>query len=114
MMAWTSAIRFTPIARVIVTAAGRPSGMALTARATAAMNISRAVCPTNHPAKNMAAETARMTTRSTRLKWAIFLVRGVEISTASAMRPEMRPVSVRSPVAMTMPRPWPKVTSVPA
>ena len=77
MMALTSAIRLTPMARVIVTAAGSPSGMALTARATAAMNISRALCPTNHPAKNIAAEAARMTMRSTRLKWAIFFVSGV-------------------------------------
>ena len=39
MMARRRAMRATPMARVMVMAAGRPSGMAPTARATAAMNM---------------------------------------------------------------------------
>lgn len=41
-IAFRLAIRETPIDSVIVTAAGSPSGIAPTAKATAAMNISNA------------------------------------------------------------------------
>ncbi len=40
MIALRRAIRATPMARVMVNAAGNPSGIALTASATEAMNIS--------------------------------------------------------------------------
>ena len=47
--AWPRAMRVTPIARVIVSAAGRPSGIAPTARATAAMKTSEAGSPADDP-----------------------------------------------------------------
>jgi len=43
MMAFRAAMRCTPIARVIVMMAGSPSGIAATARPTAARNISAAL-----------------------------------------------------------------------
>jgi len=49
IMARFCAMRDTPMARVMVTAAGRPSGMAPTARATAAMKISTKVWPRRSP-----------------------------------------------------------------
>ena len=48
MMARRRAMRDTPMARVMVTAAGRPSGMAPTASATAAMNMSTTGSPAQH------------------------------------------------------------------
>jgi len=44
-MAWRFAMRETPIAKVTVTTAGKPSGIALTASATAASNTLAAPCP---------------------------------------------------------------------
>ena len=43
MMALRRAMRWTPMASVMVMIAGRPSGMAATARPTAARNMSSAV-----------------------------------------------------------------------
>ncbi len=45
MMARRRAIRDTPMARVMVTAAGSPSGIAATANATAAKNMSTSFSP---------------------------------------------------------------------
>ena len=61
MMALRLAMRATPIASVIVTAAGKPSGMAPTASATAAMNISAADSPRSTPNANVKAARPRIT-----------------------------------------------------
>ena len=49
MMARRRAIRLTPMARVIVTAAGKPSGMAATASAIDALNMSTTLSPRSEP-----------------------------------------------------------------
>ena len=107
MMALRAAMRDTPIARIIVTAAGRPSGMAPTVRATAAMNMSMTGWPLQMPARKVTPPSRRMATISHRLKAAIFRVRGVSRVAASEIRAEMRPISVFSPVATTTPVPCP-------
>ncbi len=105
------AMRETPIASVIVTAAGSPSGMAPTASATAARNMSTALSPRSRPTMKVTAPSARMTMSSRVLKAAIFLVSGVESVSAFAMSSEMRPTSVSSPMPTTTPAPVPNVTS---
>ncbi len=114
MIAFRRAMRATPIANTMVTAAGSPSGMAPTHSATAAMNICPAGSPRVTPSANVAAPSARMPHSSHRPKRASLRVSGVAISVASAISDAMRPVSVRSPVAQTTPSPWPLVTRLPA
>ena len=53
IMAWRLAMRETPMARVMVMAAGSPSGMAPTARATEARNISTHSWPRKYPTKKV-------------------------------------------------------------
>ncbi|OQC55139.1 MAG: hypothetical protein BWX55_00218 [Deltaproteobacteria bacterium ADurb.Bin022] len=107
MMALFFAIRLTPMASVMVTAAGSPSGIAPTARATAAINISTAPSPRQIPTANVTAARTRMAIRRMVLKEAIFRVRGVDRSAAEEMSSEIRPVSVLSPVATTTARACP-------
>ena len=113
-MALRLAMRDTPMARVIVTTAGKPSGMALTARATAASNISNGELSQPSPTAKVIAATLRMTYSRVLLKRSNLRVRGVIRFVLSCISLEMRPVSVLSPVATTMPSPWPKVTKLPA
>lgn len=101
------AMRATPMASVIVTAAGRPSGMAPTESATAASNISAVGSPRRNPTRNVAAASARMTTRRTALKRPIWRVSGVASDSASDISRDTCPISVRSPVATTIPIAWP-------
>ncbi len=63
--------------RVTVTAAGRPSGMALTARAIAAISVSTRGWPRRAPTMKVSPARARMTYSKTRLNWAILRVSGV-------------------------------------
>ena len=56
MMARRRAMRETPIARVTVSAAGRPSGMAPTARAIAAMRVSTIGWPRSTPMPKVSAD----------------------------------------------------------
>ena len=60
MMARRRAILDTPMARVMVTAAGRPSGMAPTASATAARNMSTSGSPRNTPTTAVITANPRM------------------------------------------------------
>ncbi len=113
MMAWRRAIRETPIARVMVTAAGRPSGMAPTARATAAVIMSATSSPRAMPMPNVSAARVMMTTVSQRLNQARRRVRGVTTPVELPTSWWIRPSSVSAPVATTMPVAWPAVTSVP-
>ena len=99
MMARRSAMRETPMASVMVTAAGSPSGIAPTASATAAMNISTPAAPRSMPTTKVTAARARMTYSSSRLNAAILRVSGVSSSRARRCSWEMRPTSVLSPVA---------------
>jgi hypothetical protein len=103
MIARRWAILLTPIASVMVTAAGSPSGMAATARAIDAVNMSGTCSPRSSPTAKVTAPSARITTSSTVENCAILRVSGVFSSSASEMRREIRPTSVWSPVATTMP-----------
>ena len=85
MMARRLAMRATPMASTMVTAAGKPSGIAPTAIATAAMNISTTFSPRTMPMANVVAASARITHSSSLLRCAIFFVNGVERSAASEM-----------------------------
>jgi hypothetical protein len=114
MIARRLAIRATPMARVMVIAAGSPSGMAPTASATAAMNISKADEPRHMPTIKVSTASRPMAISSQLLKTAILCVSGVVRSGASAISCEIRPVSVRSPVATTTPAPRPVIITVPA
>ena len=61
MIARRLAMRLTPMASVIVTAAGRPSGMAATASAMDALNISTTVSPRTSPTAKVASAIPTMT-----------------------------------------------------
>ena len=113
-MARRFAMRATPMASVTVTAAGRPSGMAPTASATAAMNMANADSPRSRPTPAVSTARPPIAQSSQLEKVAILRVSGVVISGALAIRSAMRPVSVASPVAMTRPQPWPATTVAPA
>ncbi len=114
MIALRVAIRATPMASMMVTAAGSPSGIADTARATEALNISTADWPRRRPIRKLATDRIRIATSRNVLNRAISFVSGVWMSSAEAISPEILPTSVASPVATTTPVPWPKVTSVEA
>jgi len=79
--------------------------MAPTARATAAMNISKGASPRHRPTAKVNTARAPMAISSQLEKAAILRVRGVIRSGVSPINLEMRPVSVASPVAMAMPVP---------
>jgi len=114
MMACRLAMRETPMARVMVIAAGSPSGIAPTASATAAMNMENADSPRPRPTAKVSIASKPMAISSQLLNTAILRVSGVARSGVSAISREMRPVSVRSPVATTTPAPWPLIITVPA
>jgi hypothetical protein len=114
MMARRLAMRPTPMARVMLMAAGRPSGIAPTASATAAISIGTQPSPRNTPMAKVSAARPRITHSSRAANVPIFFVSGVAISGALAISPEMRPVSVAFAVAITRPWPWPATTLVPA
>ena len=101
------------MARVMVTAAGSPSGMAPTARATAAVKVSAISCPRSRPTPKVAAASATMATVRSLLNHASLRVRGVESPSAAPTRRWMSPSSVSAPVATTTPVPLPVVTRVP-
>lgn len=107
MMARRRAIRATPMASVTVRAAGSPSGIAATARATAAVKVSTTGWRRRRPMAKVTAASARMATSTRRLNRAILRVSGVCSSWASEINCEMRPISVLSPVATTSPVPCP-------
>jgi hypothetical protein len=107
------AIRDTPMARVMVTAAGRPSGMAPTASATAAVNMSAGASPRTTPTAKVTTARPRMTTVSQALKVASLRVSGVASSLVLPTSRWISPISVAPPVATTIPAPVPAVTRVP-
>ena len=114
MIAWRLTMRETPMASVIVIAAGKPSGIAPTASATAAINISKADSPRHNPMPKVNNASSPMTISSQLLNTAILRVSGVLRLGASAISREIRPVCVASPVATTMPAPCPLIITVPA
>ncbi len=105
MMACRRAILDTPIASVMVTAAGRPSGMAPTASATAAVTMSAALSPRATPMAKTSAARPRITTVSQRLNTVSFWVSGVVTPAAWPTSWWIRPISVSTPVATASPAP---------
>ena len=107
MIARRFAIRFTPMASVTVTAAGRPSGIAATARAIDALNISTRSSPRTSPTTNVSTASTTITTSRTLENWSILRVSGVLRSCACWISWLILPTSVPSPVATTRPAPVP-------
>ena len=106
MIALRLASRPTPIARVTVTTAGRPSGMAATASATELISASLTASPSMRGACTSAttntAATATRAINASRLPSAwICSCNGVGFSSAAPSRPARRPTSVDMPVSVT-------------
>ena len=114
VMAFRFAICCTPIASVIVTSAGSPSGMAATAKPIVAeISSPNGIRWRNRPMSIMRTAMPRMTSVSTLPNCASCFVSGVCSDPASPTSVWMRPISVAAPVAVTMPRPCPAETIVP-
>jgi hypothetical protein len=114
MIARRLAIRATPMARVMVIAAGSPFGDGADGQRDGGHEHfeSRRTAP--HADDKVSTASRPMAISSQLLKTAILRVSGVVRSGASAISCEMRPVSVRSPVATTTPAPRPVIITVPA
>jgi hypothetical protein len=78
------------------------------------MNMENADSPRPRPTAKVSTASKPMAISSQLLNTAILRVSGVARSGVSAISREMRPVSVRSPVATTTPAPWPLIITVPA
>jgi hypothetical protein len=105
-MALRRAMACTPMASVMVRMAGNPSGIAATARPTAARNISPAVkSRARTPKAKEEAAMARLTQVSHCPNTAICRMSGVASSSTSDSSRLMRPISVAGPVATTTPVP---------
>ena len=113
MIARRCAIRETPIAKVTETAAGRPSGIMPTARATAAVSICATPAPRAMPIAKVTTASTRMAPVSFRLRSASLAVRGVDSTRTPLTSRCTSPSWVVVPVATTMPVAAPDVTCVP-
>ena len=111
-MALRRAMRDTPIANMIVMTAGKPSGIAPMARATATLKVNSQSLPRRMSTKKVTTANARMTTTSKWLNSLILRVSGVSRTSVEESISEICPISVRSPVATTTPVPVPNVTRV--
>ncbi len=108
------AILRTPMASVIVSTAGRPSGIAATVRPTTAMNISsNGMWPTKYPKVNSTTARIRIIAVSHCAKRFICSTSGVVNILTSCNMPLIWPISVSRPVAVTTPRPDPATAIVP-
>jgi len=88
--------------------------MALTAKATAASNILAQELPYPSPTANVRAAMPKIMYSNVRLNLSNFRVRGVLRLVPCSISWDIRPVSVASPMATTIPLPVPKVTKLPA
>ena len=114
----TIALRFaidcTPTARVMVSTAGKPSGMAATDRPTTARNNSVKGCSRIQvPTSNSTTAMARIMPVIHFASTSICSTSGVVSFCTSDSKPPIRPISVVAPVAITTPMPCPAVTLVP-
>ena len=89
------------MARTIVTIAGRPSGMADTAKETAVMKISSGFRPLNRPTTKTMAQAISATIPRYLPSWASFFCKGVWLSVSSSKSPAILPISVFIPVPVT-------------
>ena len=113
-MTFAFAIRRMPMASATEMATGSPSGMALTARPTAIRNSKWKPMSRSQPTATSAV-TARPTASAiVREKESSLMISGGRDNEFFAISPAILPISVLSPVAVTTPRPRPRVTMVPA
>ena len=108
-MAFFLTMRCTPMERTIVTIAGRPSGMAETARETEVIKISRTGMPFANPTRKMTAQAASAMIPRYFPSCASFFCRGVAEPSSPSSRFAILPISVSMPVAVTTARAVPYV-----
>ncbi len=108
-----SAIFCTPRDRVMVTTAGRPSGMAATASATAMSSIDSASVPRTSPMPNTREAVPRAMTASLFPTLLSSTWSGVDGSSAVSSS-AISPMAVPRPVSATTALPRPATTAVPA
>ena len=111
--AFLSAIFVTPKANVMVNIAGRPSGIAATAKDVEARNASAAPNPNVNASMKLRTAIMRIAIIMNLVKSAIFRIRGVVIFRVSFISTAILPSSVCSPVATTTPLIEPRVINVP-
>ncbi len=112
-MALLLTIRCTPLASVSATTAGKPSGMAATARLIAVLNVSSRSSPEVQVRKKITAAAATTTNASRREKWFSFFCNGLLRSSSPDRSEAILPSSVSMPVPVTTAEACPFVTSVP-
>ena len=106
-------ILLSPTARLMVTTAGRPSGIAATAKATDMVNISRMSDPIKRPDKNTRAQVITVITLSMPPSLASFSCKGVCSFLVSWMSFAIFPISAPIPILTTTALPLPFVMMVP-
>ena len=112
IMVLTLTMRATPRARTMVTTAGRPSGMAATAREMATRSICRMLRCWTTPRRKRAAQRTTATTLNIFPRSPKRLCRGVSSVGVSLIIPAILPSSVSMPVATTIPSALPFMASV--
>ena len=114
VIAFRAAIFCTPNASVMAITAGRPSGMAATAKPMAErMSSSKGVWWTRPATTSMRIARNTHTIANADENFFIDRVSGVSTESTSASMVVMCPISVPAPVAVTTPVPLPVSTSVP-
>ena len=113
MMAFFFTMRVTPIESTMVTMAGKPSGMAETARDTAVMNIVMISIFSTTPTTKIIAQAMRAVTPRILPSCASFCCRGVAVSFSPLKRFAILPISVFMPVLVTTAVAVPYVTEQP-
>ena len=106
-------MRSTPRLSMMVTRAGRLSGMAATPRLTEVINISKTGWFFCNPRKNRMAQIIRARMPSTFPVWLRRLVRGVCGACSCESIPAIFPICVFIPVSVTQNSPFPVVIIVP-
>ena len=109
MMLFLAAIRRTPTASTIVTTAGRPSGMAATARLIERRNMSSGGVCSSSPMRKIMAQITSAPAPSQRPVCAKRFCSGVFGGSCEAISPAIRPTCVRMPVSVTTPSAFPAV-----
>ena len=103
----------TPKAREIVTTAGKPSGIAATAKATDVIKISIKSPPFKIPAKNTIIQIPMVAIPIHFPRLLSFFCNGVIFAGCSWINEAILPICVSIPVCVTIALPRPNVTSVP-
>ena len=106
-------MRLTASARAIVTVAGSPSGIAAIAMVIPVMSISKTFSPRRTPAPKTAAQTMRHIIATAFPSSASRFCKGVCSLPMSVSIPDIFPICVSMPVAMTFPRHEPFTAEAP-